>query len=97
LILIESLLQAGCVVRAYDPAAMEESKRRLGDRIFHAKDMYEAALDADALCLLTEWKEFRLPAWGVLKKTMKTSIVIDGRNIYDKKEMENFGFIYDCI
>ncbi|MCL2652027.1 MAG: UDP-glucose/GDP-mannose dehydrogenase family protein [Candidatus Azobacteroides sp.] len=97
LILIESLLQAGCHVRAYDPAAMEESKRRLGDRIFHAKDMYEAALDADALCLLTEWKEFRLPAWGVLKKTMKTPLLIDGRNIYDKKEMENLGFIYDCI
>jgi len=97
LVLIESLLQAGCKVRAYDPAAMEESKRRLGDRIFHAQDMYDAALDADALCLLTEWKEFRLPAWAVLKKTMKTPILIDGRNIYDKKEMEDNGFVYDCI
>jgi len=97
LVLIESLLQAGCNVRAYDPAAMEEAERRLGDRIFHAKDMYDAALDADALCLLTEWKEFRLPAWGVMKKTMKSPIIIDGRNIYDKKEMESYGFVYDCI
>jgi len=97
LALIESLLQAGCNVRVYDPAAMDESRRRLGDRVFHAKEMYEAALDADALCLLTEWKEFRLPTWGVLKKTMKTPIIVDGRNIYDKKEMESYGFIYDCI
>ena len=97
LVLIESLLQAGCKVRVYDPAAMEESKRRLGDSVFHAQDMYDAALDADALCLLTEWKEFRLPAWAVLKKTMKSPVIIDGRNIYDRKEMESYGFIYDCI
>jgi len=97
LVLIESLLQAGCNVRVYDPAAMEESMRRLGNRIFHAKDIYDATLDADALCLLTEWKEFRLPSWGALKKTMRTPIIIDGRNIYDKKELENYGFTYDCI
>ena len=97
LVLIESLLQAECTVRVYDPAAMEESQRRFGDRIFHAQDMYDAALDSDALFLLTEWKEFRLPSWAVLKKTMKTPVVIDGRNIYDKKEMESYGFIYECI
>jgi len=97
LILIHLLLQAGCAVRVYDPVAMEESKRRLGNRVFHAQDMYDAALDADALCLITEWKEFRLPAWGVLRKTMKTPIIVDGRNIYEKKEMENYGFTYDCI
>jgi len=97
LILIDSLLQAGCHVRVYDPVAMEESKRQLGDHVFHAKDMYEAALDADALCLITEWKEFRLPTWALLKKIMKTPIIIDGRNIYDKKEMESYGFVYDCI
>ena len=96
-VLIDSLLQAGCNVRVYDPAAMEEAGRRFGNSIYYALDMYDAALDADALCLLTEWKEFRLPAWAVLKKTMKTFVVIDGRNIYDKKEMENYGFIYDCI
>jgi len=97
LALIDSLLQTGCHVRVYDPVAMEESKLRLGDRVFHAQDMYGAAQDADALCLITEWKEFRLPAWVLLKKIMKTPIIIDGRNIYDKKEMENYGFIYDCI
>jgi UDPglucose 6-dehydrogenase len=97
LVLIDLLLQAGCKVRVYDPVAMEESKRRLGNRVFHALDMYDAALDADALCLITEWKEFRLPAWAVLKKTMKTPVVVDGRNIYYKKEMESYGFIYDCI
>ena len=97
LVLIDSLLNAGCAVRVYDPAAMEESRRRLGDKVFHAQDMYDAALDADALFLLTEWKEFRLPAWAVLKKTMQTPVIIDGRNIYDKKEMESYGFVYDCI
>jgi len=97
LVLIEALLQAGSKVRVYDPAAMDESERRFGDRIFHAQDMYDAVLDADALCLLTEWKEFRLPAWAVLKKAMKSPVVIDGRNIYDRKEMESYGFIYDCI
>jgi UDPglucose 6-dehydrogenase len=97
LMLIDALLQAGCFVRVYDPAAMEESRRRLGDRVFHAQEMYDAALDADALCLLTEWKEFRLPTWAVLKKTMKAPVIIDGRNIYDKKEMERLGFIYECI
>ena len=96
-ILIHLLLQAGCNVRVYDPVAMTESKRQLGDRIFHAQDMYDAALDADALCLVTEWKEFRLPTWAVLKKTMKTPVIIDGRNIYERKELENYGFIYDCI
>ena len=97
LVLIESLLQAGCVVRVYDPAAMEESERRFGNRIFHAQNMYDAASGADVLFLLTEWKEFRLPAWTTLKNSMRTPIVIDGRNIYDKKELESYGFIYDCI
>lgn len=97
LVLIDLLLQAGCSVRVYDPIAIEESRRRLGNRVFHAQDMYDAVLDADALCLITEWKEFRLPAWGVLKKAMKSPIIIDGRNIYDKKEMESYGFVYDCI
>jgi len=97
LVLIRLLLEAGCKVRVYDPVAMEESKRRLGNSVYHAQDMYDAVLYADALCLITEWKEFRLPAWGVVEKTMKTPIVVDGRNIYDKKEMESYGFVYDCI
>ena len=97
LVLIEILRKAGCVVRAYDPAAMGESKRRIGDTIFYACDMYDALLDADALMLVTEWKEFRLPAWGVVKKTMKQPVILDGRNIYDVKELQDLGFVYHCI
>ena len=97
LILIQKLLEAGCKVRAYDPAAMNECRRRLGDVIYYATDLYDAALDADALLLLTEWKEFRLPSWAVIKKTMKNPLILDGRNIYDKKEMTEMGFTYYCI
>ena len=97
LVLIEKLRKAGCVVRAYDPAAMGESKRRIGDTIFYACDMYDALLDADALMLVTERKEFRLPAWGVVKKTMKQPVILDGRNIYDAKELQDLGFVYRCI
>ena len=97
LVLIEKLRKAGGVVRAYDPAALGESKRRIGDTIFYACDMYDALLDADALMLVTEWKEFRLPAWGVVKKTMKQPVILDGRNIYDAKELQDLGFVYRCI
>ena len=97
LVLIDKLLKAGCKVRAYDPAAVQECKRRIGDSIYYACDMYDAVLDADVLMLVTEWKEFRLPSWAVIKKTMSRQIVLDGRNIYDKKEMEELGFIYHCI
>ena len=97
LVLIDKLRQAGCKIRVYDPAAMEECKRRIGDSVYYAHDMYDAVLDADVLMLITEWKEFRLPSWAVVKKTMNQQIVLDGRNIYDKKEMEELGFIYSCI
>ena len=97
LVLIDKLLKAGCQVRAYDPAAVQECRRRIGDTIYYACDMYDAVLDADALLLVTEWKEFRLPSWAVIKKTMAQQIVLDGRNIYDKKEMEELGFVYHCI
>ena len=97
LVLIDKLQQAECNIRAYDPAAMEECKRRIGDTIYYARDMYDAVLDADVLMLVTEWKEFRLPSWAVIKKTMAQQIVLDGRNIYEKKEMEEQGFIYHCI
>lgn len=97
LVLIDKLLAAGCNIRAYDPAAMKECARRIGDCVFYANDMYEAALDADALLLVTEWKEFRLPSWAVIKKAMKTPVLLDGRNIYEKKEIEEFGFTYHCI
>ena len=94
LVLIDKLRQAGCKIRVYDPAAMEECKRRIGDSVYYAHDMYDAVLDTDVLMLVTEWKEFRLPSWPVIKKTMTQPIVLDGRNIYDKKEMEEQGFIY---
>ncbi|MGL4853078.1 MAG: UDP-glucose dehydrogenase family protein [Phocaeicola sp.] len=97
LVLIEKLKEAGCTIRAYDPVAMEEAHRRVGDSIIYAKDMYDALLDADALLLLTEWKEFRLPSWEVVRKTMKQVVLLDGRNIYDAHEMSELGFVYHCI
>lgn len=97
LVLIEKLLAAGCEVSAYDPVAIEESKRRIGETIHYAKDIYDAVVDADALMLVTEWKEFRMPSWSAIKKLMSTPLVLDGRNIYDIKEMEENGFVYHCI
>ena len=87
LALIESLVKAGVEVKAYDPVSVEEAKRRLTYPVTYCKDKYEATLDADALLLVTEWTEFRMPTWKVVKKTMRKPLVIDGRNIYDKKEM----------
>lgn len=97
LVMIDLLLRAGCVVRAYDPAAMDECKRRVGNRITYSRDMYDAVQGADALILLTEWKEFRLPNWEIVGKSMKRKVVIDGRNIFDSQELEEAGFIYHCI
>ena len=97
LVMIRLLLDAGCTVRAYDPVAMNECKRRIGDTITYCNDMYDAVLDADALLLLTEWKEFRLPTWAVIKKAMRRPLVIDGRNIFDSEDLEENGFEYHCI
>jgi len=105
LVLIEKLLGAGCKVRAFDPVAIPEAKQLVKtnmkdvdtSQLYFATDIYDAALDADALLLVTEWKEFRMPSWGVIKKTMKSSLIIDGRNIYDKLEMKEMGFVYDAI
>ena len=98
LVIIDSLLKAGCNIRAYDPVAMDECKRRLPDApITYCRDMYDAVLDADAMLLLTEWKEFRLPTWAVIKKEMIRPLVIDGRNIFDIEELEENGFEYHCI
>ena len=94
LVLIERLLEAGCRVQVYDPIAMDEARRRLGDRVSYCRDMYEAAIDADALMLVTEWKEFRLPSFNVLKRTMRTPLILDGRNIYDKEQLQEQGFVY---
>ena len=97
LVMIDKLVEAGCKVRVYDPIAMDECKRRVGDKVTYCRDMYDAVLDADALLLLTEWKEFRLPTWGVIKKAMKRALVIDGRNIFDVEELEENEFEYHCI
>ncbi|MDR1173080.1 MAG: UDP-glucose 6-dehydrogenase, partial [Bacteroidales bacterium] len=97
LALIESLVNAGAEVRAYDPVAVEEARRRLSYPITYCKDKYEATLDADALLLVTEWTEFRMPTWPVVKKTMRNPLVIDGRNIYDKKELAENSIEYICI
>ena len=94
LVLIDRLTKAGCTVKVYDPIAMDECRRRIGDKVVYCKDMYEAALDADALMLVTEWKEFRMPSFAVLGKTMKQKVLIDGRNIYDKEELNDNGFAY---
>lgn len=97
LVMIDLLIKAGCKVRAYDPVAMTECKRRIGDAVTYCRDMYDAVLDADALLLLTEWKEFRLPTWQVIKKAMVRPLVIDGRNIFDAEELDENGFEYHCI
>lgn len=94
LVLIDKLVAAGCAVKVYDPISMPECKRRIGDKVVYCRDMYDAAVDADALLLVTEWKEFRMPSFAVLKKTMADKIIIDGRNIYDKEEVAEHGFTY---
>ena len=94
LVLIDLLLNAGVCVKVYDPIAMDECKRRIGDKVIYCKDMYDATVDADTLMLVTEWKEFRMPSWNVLKKAMRGYVVVDGRNIYDGKELKENGFNY---
>ena len=94
LVLIDKLTEAGCSVKTYDPIAMPECRRRIGNKVIYCKDMYDAAVDADGLMLVTEWKEFRMPSFAVLKKTMADRVIIDGRNIYDKEEVAEYGFVY---
>jgi UDPglucose 6-dehydrogenase len=97
LTLIESLLNAGVSVRAYDPAAMQEARKYLNDTIYYATDLYDAATEADALIVPTEWKEFRMPDWNKLKSIMRHHLVIDGRNIYNREELDSYGFAYSGI
>lgn len=97
LVVIQKLIESGCQVTTYDPVAISESRRRIGDAVRYAKDIYDAVVDADALLLVTEWKEFRMPSWAAIKKLMANPLVVDGRNIYDPKEMEEYGFEYHCI
>lgn len=97
LTLIDKLLEQGAFVRAYDPVAMEEANRILKDKIVYSKDIYDSALDADAIVLVTEWNEFRLPSWSVIKKVVRNAVVFDGRNIYNKEDLVKAGFDYFCI
>ena len=97
LVLIDRLLEAGCQVMAYDPVAMPEARRRIGDRIAYANNIYETVEGADVLMVVTEWKEFRLPAWARIRSLMKTPLILDGRNIYNIAEIEEAGFTYHCI
>ncbi|MEE4215725.1 MAG: nucleotide sugar dehydrogenase, partial [Bacteroidales bacterium] len=94
LTLINSFLENGAEVCAYDPVAMEEAKRRLGNSITYSEDSYGALVDADALVLVTEWNEFRNPNWTVIEKIMKNKVVFDGRNIYEKEVLQQAGFTY---
>ncbi len=97
LVIIRLLKEAGCTIRAFDPVAMDECRRRVGDAVIYCRDKYEATLQADALLLLTEWKEFRLPSWEVVGRSMNRKLIIDGRNIFDAEELVDAGFEYHCI
>lgn len=97
LVVIDKLLKAGATVRVFDPIAMDECKRRIGDTVTYCKDMYDACDGADVLALMTEWRQFRMPSWNVIQKVMSGNIVVDGRNIYDRHELEDLGFVYTRI
>lgn len=97
IVLINQLLENGCCVRTYDPVAMDEFRKVMGENITYCNNIYEAALDSDAIVLVTEWKEFRVPSWGVIKKSMRGNIIVDGRNIYDSNDMAKEGLKYSCI
>ena len=97
LVMIRLLSEAGCKIRVYDPIAMEECRRRVGDVVTYWRDMYDAVDGSEALLLLTEWKQFRLPDWQKVKDRMKRPLLIDGRNIFDAQEMKELGFDYHCI
>ncbi len=97
MVVIERLIADGAEIIAYDPVAIPEAKRRLGDNIKYAHDMYEAVIDADAIALLTEWKQFRAPSWSIIQKAMRGNTIVDGRNIYDSTELAEYNFHYHCI
>jgi UDPglucose 6-dehydrogenase len=98
LVIVNQLISLGAKIKAFDPVAMEEAKNQyLGEKVEYAKDGYDACADADAILLITEWSEFRMPSWDVLSKLMKQKIVFDGRNLYDRKYLEELGFVYHGI
>jgi UDPglucose 6-dehydrogenase len=97
LVLIRKLLESGARVRAYDPVAMDEARRILGDSIEFVEDMYEAAIAADALAVVTEWNEFRLPNYRILSRLLSKHMIFDGRNVLDPGEVSEYGFVYHSI
>lgn len=97
LLVIDKLLSDGATVRVFDPIAMEECKRRIGDSVTYCKNMYDAADGANVFALMTEWRQFRMPSWNVIQKVMNGNVIIDGRNIYDRQELEEQGFLYSRI
>lgn len=97
LVTIDLLCKAGCQIRVFDPQAMDECRRRLGAAVYYADDIYDAAKGADAIIVLTEWMQFRMPDWDLLKKIMKRPVVIDGRNLYLPEDMQSLGIDYFSI
>jgi len=97
LVIINKLLDAGVRVKAYDPVAIHETRRILGDKIYYAPDQYDSLIDADCLMLVTEWPEFKFPNFNIIRKLLKGLVVFDGRNIYDAEDMKRKGFVYYCI
>ena len=97
LVVIDKLLHDGATVRVFDPIAMDECKRRIGDTVTYCKNMYDAADGADVFALMTEWRQFRMPSWNVIQKVMNGNVIVDGRNIYDRAELEEQGFVYTRI
>ncbi|MBO5053445.1 MAG: UDP-glucose/GDP-mannose dehydrogenase family protein [Muribaculaceae bacterium] len=97
LVVIDALVKAGATVKVYDPVAMDECKRRLGDIVTYSRDMYDTVVDADAVVMLTEWKQFRLPSWNVVARAMRGNLIVDGRNIYQPDELEEAGLRYRGI
>ena len=97
LVVIDKLLKDGATIRVFDPIAMDECRRRIGDIVTYCKNLYDAADGADVFALMTEWRQFRMPSWNVIKKVMNGNIIVDGRNIYDRQELEDYGFLYTRI
>ncbi|WP_075602502.1 UDP-glucose dehydrogenase family protein [Saccharicrinis aurantiacus] len=97
LVVIDELIKMGAKVKAYDPVAQEEAERILGDTIEYGKDQYDVLIDSDALIVITEWPEFRIPNFKVLEKLLSTKVIFDGRNIYDPEDVVSNGFTYHSI
>lgn len=93
-VLIDDLLKEGAIVKVFDPIAMHEAQKVLGERVTWCSDVYETTQDASAIALVTEWNEFRLPNWQLIKSNMQTAVVFDGRNIYDDVFIHKAGFTY---